>query len=44
MRKLNIKNVDYLARGVYKFQHGLSPSIMNDIFKARYNTYNLRNF
>ena len=41
MRKLYIKNVEYFARGIYKFQYGLSPSIMNDIFKAKCNIYNL---
>ena len=29
---------------VYKYLNGLSPDIMNDIFKLRENTYNLRNF
>ena len=29
---------------VYKYLNGLSRDIMNDIFKLRENTYNLRNF
>ena len=29
---------------VYKYLNGLSPPIMNEIFVARENTYNLRNF
>ena len=29
---------------VYKYLDGHSPDIMNDIFKLRENTYNLRNF
>lgn len=29
---------------VYKFFHGLSPPIMNDIFTIRENAYNLHNF
>ena len=29
---------------VYKYLNGHSPDIMNDIFKLRENTYNLRNF
>ena len=29
---------------VYKYLNGLSLDIMSDIFKARENTYNLRNF
>ena len=28
----------------YKYLNGYSPNIMNDIFKLRENTYNLRNF
>ena len=29
---------------VYKYLNGLSPGIMNDIFKLRENMYNLLNF
>ena len=29
---------------VYKYLNGHSPDIVNDIFKLRGNTYNLRNF
>ena len=29
---------------VYKYLNGLSPDIVNDLFKLRENTYNLRNF
>ena len=28
---------------VYKYFNGLLPQVMNDIFKLRKNTYNLRN-
>ena len=29
---------------VYKYLNGLSPEIMNDVFKLRKNTHSLRNF
>ena len=38
------KNLKCLAKEIYKFLHGLSPPIMNNIFKVRGNIYNVRNF
>ena len=38
------KCIELLMIEVYKYLNGLSPDIMNDIFKLRENTYNLRNF
>ena len=36
--------INSLVIEVYKYLNGHSPDIMNDIFKLRENTYNLRNF
>ena len=36
--------INYPMMEVYKYLNGHSPDIMNDIFKLRKNTYNLRNF
>ena len=41
MRKLYTKKLECLAKEIYKFLHGLSLPIMNDIFEARGNIYNL---
>ena len=38
------KNVESLAIEIYKFQAGLIPPIMSDLFVTRENYYNLRNF
>ena len=38
------KNVESLAIEIYKFQAGLIPPIMSDLFVTRENNYNLRNF
>ena len=38
------KNVESLAIEIYKFQAGLTPPIMSDLFVTRENNYNLRNF
>ena len=38
------KCIELLMIQVYKYQNGLSPDILSDIFKLRENTYNLRNF
>ena len=38
------KWIEFLLIEVYKYLNGLSPDIMNTIFKLRQNTYNLRNF
>ena len=36
--------INSLMIEVYKYLNGHSPDIINDIFKLRENTYNLRNF
>ena len=38
------KNVESLAIEIYKFQAGLTPPIMSDLFVTTENIYNLRNF
>ena len=38
------KCIELLMTEVYKYLNDLSPDIMDDIFKLRENTYNLRNF
>ena len=38
------KCIEFLLIEVYKYLNGLSPDIMNTIFKLRQNTYYLRNF
>ena len=38
------KKIESLAIEIYKFQAGLTPTIMSDLFVARENNYNLRNF
>ena len=38
------KCIELLMTEVYKYQNGLSPDILSDIFKLRENTYNLRTF
>ena len=48
---LNLKNsnkkidsqkcIEFLLTEVYKYLNGLSPDIMNTLFKLRQNTYNL---
>ena len=38
------KNIESLAIEIYKFQAGLTPPIMSDLFVTRENNYNLRNF
>ena len=40
----NKKHLEFLAIKIYKFQNGLSPSIMNDILISRQNIYNLQKF
>ena len=41
---LHQRCISYLMIKVYKYLNGHSPDIMNDIFKLRENTCNLRNF
>ena len=36
-------SLEFLMIEGYKYLNGLSPQIMNDIFKLRKNTYDLRN-
>ena len=38
------KNIESLAIEIYKFQAGLTPPFMSDLFVTRENNYNLRNF
>ena len=44
LKTIHQKNLESLAIEIYKFQNGLSPPIMNDIFFSRQNIYNLRKF
>ena len=37
-------NLKYLAIEMYKYIHGLSPPIRNEVFTLRENKFNLRNF
>ena len=43
-KQVHQKCIELLIIEVHKYLNGLSPDIMNDIFKLRQNTYNLRNF
>ena len=43
-KSIHQKNLESLAIEIYKFQAGLIPPIMNDLFITRENNYNLRNF
>ena len=38
------KCIDFFLIAAYKYLNGLTPVIMNNIFKLRQNIYNLRNF
>ena len=44
MKSVHHKCIEFLLTEVYKYLNGLSPEIMNTIFKLRKNTYQLRNF
>ena len=44
LKTIHQKNLEFLAIEIYKFQNGLSPTIMNDIFFSRQSIYNLRKF
>ena len=37
-------NIELLVIEIFKFQAGLAPPIMSDLFVARGNNYNLRKF
>ena len=43
-KSIHQKNIESLAIEIYKFQAGLAPPIMSDLFVTRENNYNLRNF
>ena len=43
-RSIHQKNIESLAIEIYKFQAGLIPLIISDLFVTRENNYNLRNF
>ena len=43
-KSIHQKNIESLAIEVYKFQAGLTPPIVSDLFVTRENNYNLRNF
>ena len=43
-KSIHQKNIESLAIEIYKFQAGLIPPIMSDLFVTRENNYNLRNF
>ena len=43
-KTIHQNNLENLAKEIYKFLNGLSPSIMHDAFMIRNNKYNLRNF
>ena len=42
-KSIHKKNIESLAIEIYKFEAGLTPPIMSDLFVTREN-YNLRNF
>ena len=45
LKTIHQKNLEYFAIEIFKFQSGLSPPIMNDIFFSRQNIlYNLQKF
>ena len=43
-KSIHQKNIESLAIEIYKFQAGLTPPIVSDLFVTRENNYNLRNF
>ena len=43
-KSIHQKNIESLATEIYKFQEGLTPPIMGDLFVTRENNYYLRNF
>ena len=43
-KSINQKNIEPLAIEIYKFQAGLTPPIMSDLFVTRENNYNPGNF
>ena len=43
-KNIHQKNIEPLAIEIYKFQAGLTPPIMTDLFITRESNYNLTNF
>ena len=43
-KSVHHKCIEFLLIEAYEYLKGLSPDIMNTIFKLRQNIYNLRNF
>ena len=43
-KSIHQNNVGSLAIEIYKFQAGLTPPMMSDLFVTRENNYSLRNF
>ena len=43
-KSIHQKNIESLAIEIYKFQAGLTPPIMSDLFVTRENNYNLTSF
>ena len=43
-KSIHQKNIESLAIEINKFQAGLTPPIMSNLFVTRENNYNLRNF
>ena len=41
---ITIKNLQWLAKEIYRHLHSLSPPIMNDVFQIREKVYNLKSF
>ena len=44
LKTIHQKSLEFLAIEVYKFQNGLSPAIMNDIYFSRKDIHKLRKF
>ena len=44
LKTIHQENLEFLGIEIYKFQNGLSPPIMKDIFFSRQNIYNLLKF
>ena len=43
-QSINIRCINSLLTKVYKYIHGLSPEMMNEVFSTRANIYNTRQF
>ena len=43
-KSIHRKIIESLAIKIYKFQTGLTPAIMSDLFVTRENNYNPKNF